>query len=224
MQIGNSQWRPGFYPDFRLSDKSPATAVQTKPAAGVTPAELKKQAPAISFPTDSPRELSEAEQNQINELKKRDAEVKAHEQAHLAAGGPYVSGGAHYEYQKGPDNRNYAVGGEVKIDVSEGNTPEATIQKMQVVKRAALAPKDPSGQDRAIAARAAQIEAQARIKLQQERSPTTAAADDKQSPANNPSAQPSTRYNPTRRSYEQTAAMTSLLPTNPPTTSINTRA
>ncbi|MEA3333518.1 MAG: putative metalloprotease CJM1_0395 family protein, partial [Pseudomonadota bacterium] len=117
--------------------------------------------------------LSDEEQRQVDQLKKRDAEVKAHERAHIAAGGPYVSGGASYEYEKGPDNQNYAVGGEVSIDVSAENTPEATIRKMQIVKRAALAPKDPSGQDRSVAAQAAQTEARARIDLQKERSEET---------------------------------------------------
>ena len=113
--------------------------------------------------------LSPEEQRIVNDLKKRDAEVKAHEQAHIAAGGPYVRGAANYEYERGPDNRNYAVGGEVSIDTSPENTPEATIRKMQIVRRAALAPADPSGQDRSVAAQASQIEAQARQELQKEK-------------------------------------------------------
>ncbi len=123
-------------------------------------------------------ELNADEQRIVDDLKKRDAEVKAHERAHIAAGGPYVSGGASYEYERGPDNQNYAVGGEVSIDVSAENTPEATIRKMQVVKRAALAPKDPSGQDRSVAAQATQAEARARIELQKERSAETAEKDE----------------------------------------------
>ncbi len=126
-----------------------------------------------------PNELSTDEQRQVDDLKKRDAEVKAHERAHIAAGGPYVSGGANYEYERGPDNQNYAVGGEVSIDVSAENTPEATIRKMQIVKRAALAPKDPSGQDRSVAAQATQTEARARIELQKERSAETDEKDEK---------------------------------------------
>ncbi len=56
----------------------------------------------------------------------------------------------------------YAVGGEVKIDTSPERTPEATVSKMQQVRRAALAPADPSGTDRAVAAEAAQAEAHTR--------------------------------------------------------------
>ena len=113
-------------------------------------------------------DLTEEERRQVSDLKKRDAEVKAHEQAHIAAGGAYVSGGASYEYEQGPDHQNYAVGGEVSIDTSAENTPEATIRKMQIVKRAALAPQKPSGQDRSVAAQAAQAEARARIELRQQ--------------------------------------------------------
>ncbi|MEJ2039148.1 MAG: putative metalloprotease CJM1_0395 family protein [Desulfosarcinaceae bacterium] len=113
-------------------------------------------------------DLSPEEKQQVNELQKRDAEVKAHEQAHMAAGGGLVSGGASYQYEVGPDGKRYAVGGEVSIDVSPERTPEATIRKMQQVKRAAMAPAQPSGTDRAVAARAAQAEAKARAEKTQE--------------------------------------------------------
>ncbi len=129
-------------------------------------------------------DLTEEERRQVNDLKKRDAEVKAHEQAHIAAGGAYVSGGASYEYEQGPDHQNYAVGGEVSIDTSAENTPEATIRKMQIVKRAALAPQKPSGQDRSVAAQAAQAESRARIELRQQRTEEAAEKREK-SAANN---------------------------------------
>jgi hypothetical protein len=116
------------------------------------------------------KELSEEEQREVAELKRRDAEVRAHEQAHKAAGGHLTRGGASYEYQTGPDGRRYAVGGEVSIDSSSvQGDPEATIRKMQRVRRAALAPAQPSGQDRSVAAKASQKEAQARRDLAQQR-------------------------------------------------------
>ena len=108
-------------------------------------------------------QLDEKEKQQVSQLKKRDMEVKAHEQAHMAAGGGIVQGGATYEYQRGPDGKQYAMGGEVKIDLSAEKTPEATIRKMQQVRRAALAPAQPSGTDRSVAAQASQIEALARM-------------------------------------------------------------
>ncbi len=107
--------------------------------------------------------LDPEEQRQVNQLKQRDAEVKTHEAAHMSAGGTVVQGGASYQYQQGPDGKMYAVGGEVSIDLSAESTPEATIRKMQEVRRAAMAPAQPSGTDRAVAAQATQIEAQARI-------------------------------------------------------------
>lgn len=114
------------------------------------------------------KNLDSSEKQQVNQLKKRDAEVKAHEAAHMAAGGAVVQGGASYQYERGPDGKQYAVGGEVKIDMSPERTPEATIRKMQQVKQAALAPAQPSGTDRAVAARAAQIEAKARTERTRE--------------------------------------------------------
>ena len=107
-------------------------------------------------------QLSDEAQRQVQQLKQRDQEVRAHEQAHLSAGADLVQGGASFTFERGPDGKMYAVGGEVKIDTSPENDPDQTIRKMQQVKRAALAPGEPSGTDRAVAARAGQIEAQAR--------------------------------------------------------------
>ena len=122
-------------------------------------------APAKPGGTSS-SEITPEEQAVIDDLKKTDEEVRAHEAAHVAAGGQYVTGGARFEYQTGPDGQQYAVGGEVQIDTSAvPDDPEATIAKMQVVKRAALAPGKPSSQDRSVAAAAARIEAEARQQL-----------------------------------------------------------
>ncbi len=104
----------------------------------------------------SPTELSSEEKAVVTELKARDREVRNHERAHKAAGGRYA-GGISFTYQSGPDGRQYAVGGEVPIDMSPEQSPEATIQKMNIVISAALAPAEPSGQDQAVA-RAAQAQ------------------------------------------------------------------
>lgn len=107
----------------------------------------------------------ELEQQQIEELKARDTEVRVHEQAHASVGGQYA-GSPSYEYQRGPDGTNYAVGGEVQIDVSEiPGDPQATIDKMQTVRAAALAPAEPSSADRAIAVDATQKMAAAQAEL-----------------------------------------------------------
>ncbi|WP_235896559.1 putative metalloprotease CJM1_0395 family protein [Oceanidesulfovibrio marinus] len=115
-------------------------------------------------------ELSTEELARVSELQQRDTEVRNHEQAHVAAGGGHVVGGARYDTTEGPDGEQYATSGEVSIDTSPvpGN-PEATMEKAHTVRRAALAPAQPSGQDRAVAAKASAMEAQARMEAVQER-------------------------------------------------------
>ena len=100
------------------------------------------------------------EQDVISQLAARDREVRAHEQAHAAVGGQYA-GSPTYSFQRGPDGVRYAVGGEVSIDTGKAATPEETIRKAQVVRQAALAPAEPSPQDRRVAAEASQIQAEA---------------------------------------------------------------
>lgn len=112
-------------------------------------------------------ELSPDQQHQVDQLKATDRKVRAHEQAHMAAGGDLVLGGAAYSYQAGPDGRRYAVGGEVSIDISAGKSPEETISKAEHIREAAPAPADPSPQDRRVAAYASQMEMQARQELAQ---------------------------------------------------------
>ncbi len=99
-------------------------------------------------------------------------EVRRHEGAHKAAAGRYARGAAKYKYEKGPDGRLYAVDGEVQIDLSSvPNDPEGTIRKMEAIQRAANAPAQPSSSDRQVAARAAQIEQQARAELSRQQGP-----------------------------------------------------
>lgn len=122
---------------------------------------------------------TKAEQQELRELQARDQEVRAHEQAHATVGGRYA-GTPSYEYQQGPDGRRYAIGGEVQIDLAPvSGDPQATIQKMQQVKAAALAPAEPSATDRSIAVEATNrlLQAQAELiaeKSQQPKAATTA--------------------------------------------------
>ncbi len=120
--------------------------------------------------TQKSNELPPEEEKQVKELKKRDAEVRRHEQAHISAAGPYAQGPPQYEYQTGPDGKQYAIGGHVKIDTGPvPGDPKATIEKARVVRRAALAPKDPSQADRSIAQKAARMELKARQELELQR-------------------------------------------------------
>lgn len=113
--------------------------------------------------------LSQEELKKLSDLKARDREVRAHEAAHQAAGGQHA-GAISFTYERGPDGAQYAVGGEVSIDVSpvQGD-PQATIEKMRIVRAAAMAPAEPSGQDRAVAAEAMQVMLRAQIEVAAER-------------------------------------------------------
>lgn len=120
--------------------------------------------PVLKHNTESKapvEELSADERAVVEKLKERDASVRAHEMAHVAAAGG-LAGAPVYSYQTGPDGRQYAIGGSVSIDTSPGGTAEETIAKAQRIRSAALAPADPSSTDRAVASRASRMEAQAR--------------------------------------------------------------
>lgn len=146
-------------------------AVTTAQTAPANPGPPKVEAPSTT-PTTNPEpeeEDKQEEEEEIRRLKERDREVRTHEQAHLAALGPYKKGGASFTMQTGPDGRQYAVEGSVPVDVSPASEPEETIRKAQTIRRAALAPAEPSGADRSVAAQAAQMEAKARGELAKER-------------------------------------------------------
>lgn len=106
------------------------------------------------------------DQSTLRQLRSRDREVRAHEAAHVAAGGSLVRGGPSFTLQRGPDGRSYAIGGEVQLDTSAvPDNPEATLRKSEQVRAAALAPAQPSPQDLRVAANAGQLAARARIDI-----------------------------------------------------------
>ena len=134
----------------------------------------------ILLESGSSTELSEEEEQIVQDLKKTDQEVRDHEKAHQTVGGPYA-GTATYETQTGPDGKEYAVAGEVPIDASPiRDNPKATIRKMDVVIRAALAPAEPSSQDIAVAQSALQAKLQAQAELAQENKDTDIQSDKEQ--------------------------------------------
>lgn len=95
---------------------------------------------------------------QVKELEKADRTVRAHEQAHKAVGG-HVTGPIVYDYEEGPDGQQYAVGGEVAIYATHSEDEKKMIETLELVRRAALAPAQPSPQDYRVAASAeAQIQ------------------------------------------------------------------
>lgn len=119
--------------------------------------------------------LSAAEQRTVDKLQATDRAVRAHESAHQAAGAG-LAGGATYTYETGPDGRRYAVGGEVSINAGAERDPRATIAKMRQVVAAALAPVDPSSQDRAVASQARATMAEAERQLSQSQPKQTSAS------------------------------------------------
>lgn len=138
-------------------------------AYGENPAPAKKSLDAdpeevVSTEEGNAFTLSPEDKALVEQLQKRDREVRMHELAHQAAGGQFT-GSASYEYKRGPDGKNYAVEGEVSVDVSPANNPEDTIQKARQVKAAALAPAQPSSQDRQVAREAEQMIASAQQEL-----------------------------------------------------------
>ena len=129
---------------------------ESKPSSSQTPKGIDGQ------------ELTEEEQQKVKEMKERDEEVRVHENAHKSAGGQYAAAPT-YTYETGPDGKRYITDGEVSIDIGEEKDPQSTIEKMQVVKRAAMAPAEPSGQDRKVYQEANQKEAAARQELAEDK-------------------------------------------------------
>ena len=142
-----------------------SSPVPAKDAAG---AATIVDADAVSASTSSASvvaQLSAEQHQQIQQLVAIDRKVRDHEQAHLAAAADLARSGASFGYTTGPDNQQYAVSGEVSIDVSPARTPQETIAKAQRIRAAALAPADPSSQDSRVAALAGRMESEARIEL-----------------------------------------------------------
>ncbi|MDP0501383.1 MAG: putative metalloprotease CJM1_0395 family protein [Verrucomicrobiota bacterium JB022] len=102
---------------------------------------------------------------EVEQLKKRDTEVRVHEQAHLAAAAGISVSGPNYETTQGPDGKTYVTGGNVQIDTSPAATAEGTIDKARRIRAAALAPAQPSGADLSVAASATRMEAEARAEV-----------------------------------------------------------
>lgn len=156
---------PFFVPSPRVAGSQAAEASPAREAASPAAGAEARRSQVDARSTRETAQLDEAELDLLRKLKARDREVRAHEQAHQAVGGAYA-GAVSYTYQRGPDGAQYAVGGEVSIDVAPvAGDPQATIDKMRTVRAAALAPAEPSGQDRAVAAQAMQLMLQAQTEL-----------------------------------------------------------
>ena len=176
-------WRPTVEAAKGESGQSPSVrATEGTGRAQVTEGESASKAQNNALA----EELSPQELRILDQLKQTDREVRQHELAHQVAGGPYT-GSAQYEYKMGPDGQRYAVAGKVSVDYGPvTGDPRATVEKMNVVIGAALAPADPSPADYQIAARARQYLLMAQLELSQQQTDATSlmggvAANDDQS-------------------------------------------
>ncbi|MCL1890185.1 MAG: hypothetical protein FWF99_06790 [Desulfovibrionaceae bacterium] len=106
---------------------------------------------------------SAADRELLERLQARDLLVRGHESAHILAAGGQATGPARYDYQTGPDGRQYAIGGSVDISIvsSPASDEEAAIQA-ETARRAATANGEMSLADMRVATRAAELSARAR--------------------------------------------------------------
>jgi hypothetical protein len=163
----------GAYDSFPQPKEDPTRAVgsgeeknRSAAASGGKGSENPVKQPGDEKEVKAPSELDKDEQLIVDKLSQIDRLVRAHEAAHFAAGGSLVRGGPNYSYRQGPDGKRYAVAGEVNIDTSPiDGDPRATIIKAQRIQRAALAPADPSAQDRSVASAASSMAADAGMEL-----------------------------------------------------------
>lgn len=156
----------------------------------------KELSQTVPVSPDDQKTLDQKKQEVISQLARRDAEVRAHEQAHKAIGGQYATG-PEYELTKGPDGKAYATGGRVNIDTSPiPNDPEATLEKAEVIARAALAPTQPSGQDLKVAAEARAMQMEAHQQLLAQESERALAANDPEADTEASDTERSAEQNP----------------------------
>ena len=152
---------------MEVSVSSPLTAIHGNTSPGNATLAAQETSDKVK---EENTQQSQQELQQIQKLKTRDRVVRAHEAAHIAAGAGIIKGAASFSFQRGPDGVQYAVGGEVQIDTSKvAGDPQATLQKSDRIRAAALAPAQPSSPDQSVAARAAQMAIEARAEISQER-------------------------------------------------------
>lgn len=152
-----------------LAEKDKETHIQGTPEKTDSTEKLPAESEPKKTNNAAGEKLSPEQQQEVAQLKARDAEVKSHEQAHIAAAAGLSTSAPSFSYQTGPDGKKYAIGGEVSITTPQGNDPEENIRNARTLKAAALAPADPSAQDRAVAANADKIIAANEEKLAEEK-------------------------------------------------------
>lgn len=151
-----------------MFQKDVANAGETVTTTTTTTTSTSTSTETSSIGTDKDK-LTDDQQRQVEKLKERDKEVKTHEQAHLSAAGGLNASAPTYTYQTGPDGKQYAIGGEVSISFTPSGDPQKNLQEAEAMRNAALAPADPSSQDRSVAQEAEKMIAQAQQEILQEK-------------------------------------------------------
>jgi len=115
------------------------------------------------------RELTLREQLEVKRLEQVERSVHEHERSHLRAARDLAISSPSFDYQRGPDGKEYAVGGEVNVSADfDFADAQGTIEKALKIRQAALAPNDPSPKDRRAATEAKIVESKAYRKLNRE--------------------------------------------------------
>ena len=156
---------PGIAVSSDVRDSRSSTSTN-RPADAPTPGTAIDQNPATVESTVA-RVQNLKIAAEVRELSKRDQAVRTHERAHASVAGAH-GGSPQFQYQRGPDGVIYAVAGSVSVDLSPvADNPQATLAKAQTIRRAALAPADPSVADRAVAAQASAMAADAAVAIRE---------------------------------------------------------
>ena len=97
------------------------------------------------------RGLTAAELHLAEQLRQQDQEVRRHEARHYETGRPYTQA-PRFWFVTGPGGRRYAVSGQVTFVLEKlSGEPHELLHQLTVLRNAALAPREPSEQDLAVA-------------------------------------------------------------------------
>lgn len=117
----------------------------------------------------NPDDPASNKQKTIDELKSRDKEVRTHEAAHTTNPELIKIGSAQFDYTIGPDGKAYATGGKVTLSTGNSKTPEEALSKAEALKKASMAPGEPSPQDSQALNSAVAMEFEARNRIYSDR-------------------------------------------------------
>jgi len=107
--------------------------------------------------SDADGESLAARARELQRLRTTDREVRREARQHETLAGRLAAAGAKFDYEVGPDGRRYATEGDVRIRLSQGRTPEETLDIAEQAYRAATAPSTPSVRDRSLAEQAVRM-------------------------------------------------------------------